>query len=155
MRYYTCDGNGNISEVLDATGEPQAHYEYDPFGNTTVATGAWADSNEWRFSTKPFDAASGLYYYGYRFYDPVFGRWPNRDLIGERGGINPYNFTNNNSVNQFDILGLLAKEYLIDTSTLILEGIDVPKDLINPELGEAGMLWPTSIAKGHFEKPQI
>jgi len=35
----TYDGNGNVSEYLDTTGTVVAHYEYDPFGNTTVATG--------------------------------------------------------------------------------------------------------------------
>jgi len=29
--------------------------------------------------------ASGLYYYGYRYYDPVIGRWPSRDPIEEKG----------------------------------------------------------------------
>ncbi|MDA0768571.1 MAG: hypothetical protein O3A92_17300 [Verrucomicrobia bacterium] len=27
-----------------------------------------------------------VYYYGYRYYDPVTGRWVSRDPIGERGG---------------------------------------------------------------------
>ncbi|MDR1497783.1 MAG: hypothetical protein LBS59_05145 [Puniceicoccales bacterium] len=39
------DGNGNVSEVLDASGDTHAHYEYDPFGNPTVSTGAWASTN--------------------------------------------------------------------------------------------------------------
>jgi hypothetical protein len=28
-------------------------------------------------------------YYGYRYYDPVAGRWPSRDPIGEEGGAEP------------------------------------------------------------------
>jgi RHS repeat-associated protein len=107
IRYYTYDGNGNVSEVLDASGTVQAHYEYDPFGNLTVSTGAWANTNAWRFSTKPFDAAAGLYYYGLRFYDSTLGRWTNRDPIQERGGKNLYGFAVNDAVNQFDILGML------------------------------------------------
>ena len=35
----TYDGNGNVSEYLNESGEVSAHYEYDPFGKTTVATG--------------------------------------------------------------------------------------------------------------------
>jgi RHS repeat-associated protein len=31
-------------------------------------------------------------YYGYRYYDPVTGRWPSRDPIEERGGDNLYAF---------------------------------------------------------------
>jgi RHS repeat-associated protein len=48
---------------------------------------------------------SGLYFYGYRFYDPVTGRWPSRDPIGERGGVNLYGFVLNDGVNRSDVLG--------------------------------------------------
>jgi RHS repeat-associated protein len=30
----------------------------------------------------------GVTYYGYRWYDPHTGRWPSRDPIEERGGLN-------------------------------------------------------------------
>ncbi len=101
----TYDGNGNVSEYLDSTGTVQAHYEYDPFGRTTVATGTKAQDFSHRFSTKPLDAETGLYYYGYRYYDPVTGRWPSRDPIGERGGINLYGFVGNDPIRNFDLLG--------------------------------------------------
>jgi len=38
--------------------------------------------------------------------DPVTGRWPSRDPIGERGGLNLYGFVGNNGVNAWDMLGL-------------------------------------------------
>ena len=44
-------------------------------------------------------------YYGYRYYDPLTGRWPSRDPIGERGGVNLYGFVGNDGVNRWDILG--------------------------------------------------
>jgi RHS repeat-associated protein len=31
--------------------------------------------------------ASGMFYYGFRYYDPETGRWPSRDPIGERGHV--------------------------------------------------------------------
>jgi RHS repeat-associated protein len=102
----TFDGNGNVSEYLDSTGAIAAHYEYDPFGKTTVATGPKANDFAHRFSTKPLDATTGLYYYGYRFYDPNSGRWPSRDPIGEQGGINLYGFVGNSGVNGVDLYGL-------------------------------------------------
>jgi RHS repeat-associated protein len=102
----TYDGNGNISEYLDSAGATVAHYEYDPFGRTTVSTGTkWGDFAH-RFSTKPIDYPTGLYYYGYRYYDPVTGRWPSRDRIGERGGVNLYGFVANSLVGAIDALGL-------------------------------------------------
>ncbi|WP_269525956.1 RHS repeat-associated core domain-containing protein [Coraliomargarita parva] len=43
--------------------------------------------------------------YGFRYYDPVTGRWPSRDLIGEQGGLNLYGMVGNDPVNQWDLLG--------------------------------------------------
>jgi RHS repeat-associated protein len=51
----------------------------------------------------------GVPYYGYRYYDPVTGRWPSRDPIEEDGGINLYGFVNNNGINEHDIFGLSTK----------------------------------------------
>jgi RHS repeat-associated protein len=53
--------------------------------------------------------------YGYRYYDPVTGRWPSRDPIGERGGINLYGFVGNNGVNRIDLLGLVRVSGEIST----------------------------------------
>ena len=44
-------------------------------------------------------------YYGYRYYDAVTGRWPSRDPIQERGGMNLYGFVRNNSISRGDFLG--------------------------------------------------
>jgi RHS repeat-associated protein len=103
--YPTYDGNGNISEYLTATGTIAAHFEYDPFGNTVVNTDT-GNLFTYRFSTKPRDKETGLYYYGYRYYDPKIGRWPSRDPIGERGGLNLYGMVRNRSINSWDYLGL-------------------------------------------------
>lgn len=46
--------------------------------------------------------------YGYRCYDPLTGRWPSRDPIGERGGINLYGFVGNDGVNRLDFLGKIS-----------------------------------------------
>ncbi|MCA1810172.1 MAG: hypothetical protein LC725_12120, partial [Lentisphaerae bacterium] len=77
--FYTYDGNGNVSEILDiGAGTPSsriaAHYEYSPFGETIVATGDLAKDNPFRFSTKYTDNETTLVYYGYRYYSPGMGR---------------------------------------------------------------------------------
>jgi hypothetical protein len=46
-----------------------------------------------------------MVYYGYRYYNPNTGRWLNRDLIGEEGGVNVYSFAGNSPVNYIDLLG--------------------------------------------------
>jgi hypothetical protein len=48
---------------------------------------------------------SGVRFYGFRYYDPETGKWPNRDPIGEWGGLNVYGFLGNDGVNAWDYLG--------------------------------------------------
>ena len=50
-------------------------------------------------------------YYGYRFYDPETGRWPSRDPIAERGGLNLYGFVANDGVNRWDYLGMASETF--------------------------------------------
>ncbi len=51
--------------------------------------------------------ASGMYYYGYRYYEPGTGRWPSRDPIEERGGVNLYAFVRNDPMGKWDFLGCM------------------------------------------------
>ena len=56
---------------------------------------------------EPNSASRGdVAYYGYRYYDPLNGRWPSRDPIGESGGRNLYGFIGNDTINWLDVLGL-------------------------------------------------
>ena len=48
----------------------------------------------------------GVTDYGYRHYNPVTGRWPSRDPIGEWGGMNLFGFVWNDGINISDYLGL-------------------------------------------------
>jgi RHS repeat-associated protein len=136
--YPTFDGNGNVSEYLNATGAIAAHYEYDPFGKTTVINGSKANDFVHRFSTKPLDLITELYYYGYRFYDPQTGRWPSRDPIEESGGYNLYGFVANDGVNAWDILGLAKKcciesnpRYKLDGGKVAVDGDQATRIEIN------------------------
>ena len=57
-------------------------------------------------ASAPTKTASGVLYYGFRYYDATTGRWPSRDPIEERGGFNLYGFVDNDSINGWDYLGL-------------------------------------------------
>ncbi len=119
--YPTYDGNGNISEYLEKISDNPdtesvdeeetkvvAHFEYDAFGNITESSGT-IENFDIRFSTKKRDAETGLYYYGYRYYDPGTGRWPSRDPLGENhstGEFNEYAFVRNAASYFADLLGL-------------------------------------------------
>ena len=100
------DGNGNIMTYVDPSGTLKADYTYDPFGRTISQTGDSATELTYRFSTKPIDTITGLYYYGYRYYSPDLGRWLSRDPIEEKGGYNLYSMVGNNPISHWDYLGL-------------------------------------------------
>jgi RHS repeat-associated protein len=102
------------TQYADIQKEINAYLDYNPdtFRDKTVLLPC--DNPEWskftrffaelfrhRFSTKYFDAETGLYYYGYRFYHPVLMRWLNRDPIEEEGGLNLYGFCGNNTIQRF------------------------------------------------------
>ena len=101
--YIPCyDNNGNITRYLDANGSTVAQYTYDAFGNLLDKSGLMCDTFRHRFSTKYYDAETGLYYYGYRFYCPWLMRWLTCDPIEEKGGVNLYSFCANNGICKFD-----------------------------------------------------
>ncbi len=101
------DGNGNVAALMNAmNGLIAAQYEYGPFGEVIRATGPMAKANPFRFSTKYQDDETDLLYYGYRYYNPSTGRWPNRDPLQEKGGANLYGFVGNNPCSLVDSLGL-------------------------------------------------
>ncbi len=63
--------------------------------------------------------------YGYRWYDPLNGRWPSRDPIGEEGGVNLYGFVGNDGVNKWDFLG----HYTLSEAERILKLRNIPPDI--------------------------
>jgi RHS repeat-associated protein len=100
------DGNGNVTALVRASDSlPSALYEYSPYGETLRLTGPMAKTNPFRFSSKFADPESGLEYYGFRYYDPVLGRWASRDPIAEQGGPNLYAFVSNSPVDAVDPFG--------------------------------------------------
>ena len=116
--FVTYDGNGNVWQLVSAsTGTETARYEYGPFGEPLRASGPQA-ANPFRFSTKYQDDETGLLYYGHRYYAPSTGRWPNRDPLGELGGVNLYGFVANDPITTIDALGL--KQYKIWASAFIM-----------------------------------
>jgi RHS repeat-associated protein len=100
------DGNGNVAALINAVdGTVVANYDYAAFGEPIRMTGSMARNNPFRFSTKYADDESDLLYYGYRYYKPSTGTWPNRDPMQEKGGINLYAFVNNSSISHVDPKG--------------------------------------------------
>jgi len=108
--YPAYDGNGNISAWIDTAGAVLGRKDYSPFGQLVAnykltGVGTTLPRLAFGFSTKYTDAESGLPYYGYRYYDPVAGRWTSKDPIEEQGGVNLFGFVGNDGINLIDVLG--------------------------------------------------
>jgi RHS repeat-associated protein len=110
--FYHADANGNVTCLINDKQVVVAKYLYDPYGNALASSGPMADVNLYRFSSKEVHAPSGLYYYGYRFYEPNLQRWVNRDPIGEQGGRNLFAFVTNDPLNLADSVGLCWEDLL-------------------------------------------
>jgi len=109
LHFYHYDGNGNVMTVTDSEAAVVSRLEYDPFGRVLLADGAYTP--RFQFSSKEYDQATGLNYYGYRYLSPELGRWINRDPIGEIGGINLYAFVLNDPVSIIDPVGLVNTKW--------------------------------------------
>jgi hypothetical protein len=57
--YYHSDGNGNVTMLVDGSGNLLAKYLYDSFGNTLGMWGPLAATNTYRFSSKEVDLGRG------------------------------------------------------------------------------------------------
>jgi RHS repeat-associated protein len=79
------DGNGNVTYMGSRLDGWLASYKYDGYGRTISSSGSMAGANGYRFSSKEIHVNSGMYYYGYRFYDPNLQKWLNRDPLREPG----------------------------------------------------------------------
>ena len=102
------DASGNVTAYVDASGNVVAEFAYDAFGNTVAEDGTLAGAFRFRYSTKYFDAETGLIYYGYRYYAPTTARWLTRDPLEEQGGLNLHCFCENDGVNKVDWLGMIS-----------------------------------------------
>ena len=101
--YFHYDGNGNVIACTDTNQTIAAALEYGPFGTLLTHSGPFTP--RYRFSSKEWDDPAGLYYYGYRYYNPRTGRWISRDPEAERGGVNLLGFVLNDPVQHVDVDG--------------------------------------------------
>jgi uncharacterized protein RhaS with RHS repeats len=62
-----------------------------------------------------------VFYYGFRYYDPETGRWPNRDPIEEEGGYNLYGFVDNTPITDTDVLGNIPLDTVWDLGNVIYD----------------------------------
>jgi len=152
--YYFSDANGNVIALVYTNGVVGARYSYDPYGNTLTASGPLATANKYRFSSKKFDNRSGLYYYGFRFYDPNLQKWLNRDRIEELGGYNQFVVVANNPANSIDAYGFCDGDNSLPPTQSLIDFWNKPQIPDTSGL-RPSQLWPPSSGSSLFPtKPQ-
>jgi RHS repeat-associated protein len=75
--YYLYNAHGDVTSLLDPSGNIAVSYDYDAFGNIKGQTGI-AD-NPIRYAGYQYDEESGLYYLNARYYDSVTARFVTED----------------------------------------------------------------------------
>ncbi|WP_392889019.1 RHS repeat-associated core domain-containing protein [Pseudomonas migulae] len=122
VRYSLNDQVKSSTMELDQQANVISWEWYYAFGGTA----RWAGRNTIeakyktvRYSGKERDA-TGLYYYGFRYYAPWLQRWINPDPAGPIDGLNFYRFVRNSPINFYDPNGLspegrLARRMLSET----------------------------------------
>jgi RHS repeat-associated protein len=100
---FTTDGNGTLAE----------HLEYFPFGEVWIQETGGATDTKYFFASKELDPASGLYYFGARYFEPRESVFASADPIQSD---NPYVYAHENPGRFSDPDGRLIT---VTTSTLV------------------------------------
>jgi insecticidal toxin complex protein TccC len=173
LRYSLNDHLGSCTLELDSMGQVISHERYHPFGTTAWFAGRGeieASYKTLRYSGKERDA-TGLYYYGFRYYAAWLQRWLNPDPAGVIDGLNVYIMVKNNPVTYFDRLGLLTFAELFSTTKDELpvasamaneldnflvraEGIDYSESYIQRDGKHIISLKWTQLSDHYFPNPQ-
>jgi RHS repeat-associated protein len=109
---------GSVRSVSNSQAGLEDRYEYDAFGKPYK--GDLENGMSLGYTGKPYDAATGMYDYGYRDYKPENARFTTVDPI--RDGANWFSYVNNDPVNWVDPWGLMASD---KANTPIIEGVGI------------------------------
>ncbi|WP_339499595.1 C2H2-type zinc finger protein [Pseudomonas silesiensis] len=118
LSYSLNDHLGSSLLELDEQGAVLSDEGYLPFGGRAWWVshhGAKASYKTRGYSGKERDA-TGLYYYGYRYYAPWQQRWLNPDPAGEVDGLNVYGFVGNSPLRYVDRDGRVKDDGPLDFS---------------------------------------
>jgi RHS repeat-associated protein len=106
--YLASDGLGSTAVALSAGGAAIASQLSAPYGSVRYSSGSMP--TDYSFTGQRADAASGLDYYGARYYDPVLGQFTSPDTVTPGGGADPlglsrYAYSRGNPTSRTDPTG--------------------------------------------------
>ena len=125
--YFGTDRLASVRQATNEYGDVVDQYNYDAFG--TPYAGNLQSSINVGYTSKPYDATTSTYNYGYRDYSPQIARFTSIDPI--RDGSNWFSYTANDPVNFVDLWGLeltflvdKANQSLTATMNFTVGGVD-------------------------------
>lgn len=126
VTYYHNDVAGTPVLATDASGAVVWKETYLPYGKKQTNAAASAN-NRIGFTGKPYDSATGLSYFGARYYDPLVGRFNGIDPQGfDEGNLHSFNryaYANNNPYKFVDPDGRQAVEnFLPEGAPIVANG---------------------------------
>ncbi|MDG5816591.1 RHS repeat-associated core domain-containing protein, partial [Chitinispirillales bacterium ANBcel5] len=130
IRYQYGNHLGSASLELNEAGELISYEEYFPYGGTSFVVGNSEKEvklKEYRYTGKERDDATGLYYYGARYYAAWIGRWLSADPAGPVDGWNLYEYVRGNPVGLVDPDGMTSERH--DVGIKFPEGVETAEDL--------------------------
>lgn len=89
-RFFSHDQVGSISLLTDKAGGLTNSIEYRPFGSIDEHLSSGEDNFRPKFTGKEYDAYTGLYYFGARYYDSDLGRFISPDPAAQF--FSPYSY---------------------------------------------------------------
>ena len=139
VRYCLNDHLKSSMLELDQHADLISQEWYYPFGGTAYWAGRNATEAKYktvRYSGKERDA-TGLYYYGFRYYAPWLQRWINPDPAGYVDGMNLFSMVSNRPLNYGDTDGNEGKDLTQEQIDFFAEQLRAEKkDLSEKEIDD-------------------
>ncbi|WP_226299931.1 RHS repeat domain-containing protein [Pseudomonas sp. MM213] len=137
---------------LDEQGRVLSREVYYAFGGTALWAGGCEIEAKYktiRYSGKERDA-TGLYYYGYRYYAPWLQRWVSTDPAGSLAGLNLFLMVENNPIIYVDFSGL--KPNIFDSIKSAFGGVGNEQARNGIEIHFVQYLHPKIMARKESDK---
>lgn len=153
VTYLHNDVTGSAVAATDESGQVLWKETYRPYGERVLNQTAAANNRQF-FHGKPYDPASGLQYFGARYFDPAVGRFMGPDPKGYTEGdwhsINRYAFANNNPYHYtdpdgnspLDLIFLAADVAKLGYAVYTGDSAAIKEGLIDVAISTAGVLVP-------------
>ncbi|MNO91372.1 hypothetical protein D3C76_829130 [compost metagenome] len=172
LRYSLSDHLGSSTLELDEEAGVLTQEHYYPFGGTACWAGKSALVAKYktiRYSGKERDA-TGLHYYGYRYYAPWLQRWICPDPAGAVNGLNIFCFVSNKGLSVSDVdgryypdeNGKIEKELIPDGAVIVARGLNqftpAVSAFIGSEMFEAGNFFSgaqAAVHSGYMENTNV